>query len=440
MSAVDTTSGDTSPGHRHRRVPRPGLGRDFQRLWAGQGVSALGTAATSVALPLVAVATLDASAFQVALLSTASWLPWLLISLPAGAWVDRLRRRPLMVACQLLSVGLLVSVPVAAWLDLLTIAHLLTVALGAGTAKVFFQTAYQVYLPTLVPAVDLPAGNARLQGTEAAARVGGPGLAGLVAGGIGAVNALLVEAASLAVAAICLLGIRSAEPRPAVRQRDASLRQEVSEGIRFVARDPYLRVLAVFGAASNLGLVGYQSILVVFLVREVGVRPALVGGLMAVMSLGGVVGALLATTLARRIGTARAMLACELGAAPFGLLIPLTGPGPRLALAAVGGMVIGAGVVAGNVIKESFRQAYTPHHLLGRVLSSMQLVNLGAIPLGTLAAGALAGALGLRTAVWTATGWLALTGLILLIGPLRRHRDLPAQPAPDRGAQSPVMV
>lgn len=413
-------------------LPRPGRRllhhRDFRLLWIGQATSNLGSSVTSVALPLVAVATLQASAFQVALLSAAAWLPWLLIGLPAGAWVDRRRCRPVMAACDLASLMLFLSVPVAAGLGVLTVEQLLAVALGAGSASVVFHTAYQVYLPRLLDRADLPEGNARLQGTEAVAQVGGPGLAGLVAQASGAVVALLLDAVSFLVSGVCLLAIRAREPQPAARR--STLRREVAEGLRFVARDPYLRVFTLYGAASNIGLVGYQSILVVFLVREVGLRPGPVGAVVATMSLGGVLGALAANRIGRRLGTARTMLLLALVAMPCGLLIPLTERGLRLGFVAAAGVLIGAGVVAGNVIKGSWRQAYTPPHLLGRVVSGMQLLNLGAMPLGALVAGSLAAALGLRAAMWLVTGWLALTGLIPLLGPMRHRRDLPAAPAP----------
>lgn len=403
--------------------------RDFRLLWIGQTTSKLGSSVTSVALPLVAVTTLDASTFQVALLSTAAWLPWLLIGLPAGAWVDRLPRRPVMLVCDLAALLLFLSVPVVAWLGWLTIGHLLAVALGAGTASVFFQTAYQVYLPSLLDRDQVAEGNAKVQATEAAAQVGGPGVAGLMTQLAGAANALLVDAMSFLASALCLLSIRAREPRPARAHQDGTLRQEIGEGIRFVARDPYLRVLTVFGAVSNIGLIGYQSILVVFLVREVGVSPGVVGVLTAATSMGGVLGAISATALARRFGSARSLLVAELGAAPFGLLIPLTTAGSGLALTVTGGFVIGAGVAVGNVLKGSFRQTYTPHALLGRVTVSMQMVNYGTIPLGAVLGGALGTTLGLRPALWTIMTGLALSGLILLVGPLRRHRDLPAGPS-----------
>ncbi|PWU59709.1 MFS transporter, partial [Micromonospora globispora] len=282
--------------------------RDFRLLWTGQTVSSIGSNVTTVALPLVAVAVLDATTFQVAVLTAAAWLPWLLVGLPAGAWVDRLRRRPVMILCDLVSAVLFLSVPAAALLGLLTIGQLLAVALGSGLARAFFETADQVYLPTLLGPEEVPEGNAKLQATQTASYVVGPGLAGLVAQLAGALTALLLDAVSFLVSAACLWRIRTVERRPRRPDGPSSLRREVAAGIRFVAGDPYLRVMAVYGAASNIGLVGYQAVLVVFLVRTAGLPPGLVGLLIGLASLGGIVGATIATTLARRVGTARAML------------------------------------------------------------------------------------------------------------------------------------
>jgi len=420
------------PGRRARLPADQAAGlwrdRDFRLLWLGETTSTVGTNISRVALPLVAVVTVHASTLQVSALTAATWLPWLLLGLLAGAWVDRLPRRLVMLVCDVACLLLLLSVPVAAWSGVLTFGHLLAVALLTGTASVFFTTAYSVYVPSIVAPELVTDANAKLQGSEAAAQVAGPGLAGLLAQLAGAVAGLVVDALSFLVSAVCLLRIARRE-QTAAAARTTRLRQEIATGVRLVAADPYLRVLALFGAMTNLTLVGYQSILVVFLVRDVHVTPAGVGALLGLMSAGGVVGAVVAPGIARRMGSARALLFSALCSAPFGLLIPLTGPGPRLALVAVGGFVVGCGAVSGNVIKDSWRQVYCPGHLLGRVLVAMQVLNYGAIPVGALLAGALGSSIGLRFTLWVLTTGLALATLTLLLGPLTRSRDLPARRA-----------
>ena len=211
-----------------------------------------------------------------------------------------------------------------------------------------------------------------------------------------------------------------------VRRR---LRHEIGDGLRFVAHDRYLRVYVAFGGAANLALTGYQSILVVFLVSDVGLGSAAVGVLIAAGSVGGVIGALVAPRLSRALGSARALLLCKVGAAPFGLLIPLTGGGGRLAFFLIGTGVLVAGVVGGNVISAGFMQRYCPAELFGRVSTSMQVVNFGTIPVGALLGGALAGALGVRTTIWIMLALFLLACLVLLASPLRRSRDLPTRPA-----------
>jgi MFS family permease len=404
--------------------------RDFRLLWIGQSSSRFGSAVTAVALPLVAIGVLDAGTLQVALLQAAVWLPWLLIGLPAGVWVDRLPGRPVMATCDVAALLLFLSVPVAAWLHVLTIGQLLVVALLAGTATVFFETAYQVYLPSLLPADRLTEGNARLQGSEAVAQVAGPGAGGLIAQVFGAVAGLLADAVSFLVSAVCLLTIRHHEQRRSAPAPRRAIRRDIAEGLTFLIRDPYLRVMAAFGAAANLALTGCQAIWITFLVRENGVSPGAVGVVVAVTGAGGVIGALLATTVARRLGTARGLLIVQLGTAPFALLLPLTGPGVRLGLGVAGGIVVGAGIVAGNIIKNSFRQTYTPRHLLSRVITGMHLINYGAIPVGALLGGLLGSVLGLRPAIAIMAATLVLATGIPLIGPARHRRDLPASVEP----------
>ena len=402
--------------------------RDFRLLWIGETTSSLGSSVASVALPLVAVVTLQAGTFTVGLLAAAAWLPWLLIGLPAGAWVDRRAKRPMMLACNVASMLFFVSVPVAAWFGFLTVGQLLVVALLGGAAKVFFATAYRVYLPALVSTGELLEANSKLQGSESAVQVAGPGLAGLLAQAFGAVSGLLVDAVSFGISVLCLRSIRARESRPERTTTDR-LRDEIGDGLRFVVHDRFLRLLTVFGAISNIALMGYDSIAVVFLVRDLGAGPAMVGIVLALASTGGVFGALLASRISARFGSARGFLLCEVSAAPMLILGPLSGPGWGLALFVAGGIGLGAGVVTSNVLTSTFRQSYCPPELFGRITASTAVLNYGAIPLGALLGGGLGQALGVRETLWIMAGVQLASMAVLLFSPLRTLREFPTAAA-----------
>jgi hypothetical protein len=390
--------------------------RNFRLLWFGETVSGGGSAMAAVLIPLLAVTTLHASTFEVAALTAASYLPWLIVSLPAGAWVDRLQVRPVMIACDVVAAALYASLPVLAWLRLLTIAEVLVIALLAGAANVVFTTAYQVYLPSLVDGADLVEGNAKLQGSASMALVGGRGVAGVAAEGLGAASAVLFNAASFLVSAVCLLRIRATprpRPRPAGGSR-ASLRTEIAQGARLIMGDPYLRPITLYAAAGNLTYSGYSALLVVFLVKVAGLSAATTGVLMSTSGVGGLTGALVARRIGGRLGTARTLQVTALITGVFGLLIPLTRTGPALTCYIAGAFVVSAGTLVGNILAGSFRQAYCPQEILGRVVANMRFASFGTIPLGALLAGALGTALGVRTALWVLLGGYALAGLILL--------------------------
>ncbi|GAA1392280.1 MFS transporter [Kitasatospora putterlickiae] len=412
--------------------------RDFRLFWCGETAGKFGASVTGVAMPLIAVSELHASTFEIGLLSAASSAPWLVMGLPAGVWVDRLRRRPVMLAAAGVSLALFAAVPVAGWAGRLSVGLLLTIALLTGTAAVFFQTAYTAYLPDLLAPADQPEGNAKLHGSASAAQIVGLGSGGLIAQLAGAANGMFANAATFLVSLLCLGRIRHREapPRPAA-ERD--LRREVGEGLRLLARDPWMRAFTLFAAASNLALMGYQSIQVAFLVREVGLAPGTVGGLIATAGSGGVLGAFAARRVAARIGTARAMILFQLGLPSLALLIPLTGTGAGVLCYAVGGFSISVGVVAGNVIKSGFQQRYCPPELLGRIAASAAVLSYGTIPLGALLAGALGTALGLRPALWITTAGVPLAALVLLLSPIGRTRDLPTTPYP-APAPEPALI
>ncbi len=302
--------------------------RDFRLLWIGETASGLGNSITAVALPLIAVVVLHADATAVGLLAAMVWLPWLIAGLPAGAWVDRVRSRPLMIACDLLSAVVFLSVPIAAWLHVLGLPYLLVVALISGTAATCFNPAYHAYIRTVLGGRDLLEGNAKLQGSEAVTQVAGPGAAGLLAQAFGPVTGLLADSATFLASALCLGRIRAAEPPSPPRAEREPLGQQIIEGLRFVRHDRYLRPMVTWGAIINMALMGYQAVQVVFLVRTVGLDPAGVGLLLTSGSVGGIVGALVAAKAGRRYGTARCLLVLQAVTAPFALLMPLATPGP----------------------------------------------------------------------------------------------------------------
>ena len=398
--------------------------RDFGLLWTGETISRFGSATSTVALPLIAISVLQATTFQVGLLTAAAWAPWLLIGLPAGAWVDRLPRRPVLLATSAASCLLFAALPLAALADLLTIQLLLAAALLAGMSAVLFQTAYTAYLPTLLDPADHAEGNAKLHGSASAAQIAGLGCGGLVVQLAGPAIAVLVDAATFLIAGACLAAIKFRE-RSTVIDGRKPLWTGIKEGIALVANDVWLRTLTIFGAVSNLALMGYQAIIVVFLVREVGLSAGTVGAFVAAAASGGVAGAFIGRRLATRFGTARALLLCELGLPTLAVLIPLSTLTPAFYL--VGAFAVGVGVVGGNVVKATFLQSYCPPDLLGRLTATTSFVNYGTIPLGALLGGTVGQLLGLTPALWITTAGVPLAGLVLLLSPIRSQRDLPTR-------------
>jgi predicted MFS family arabinose efflux permease len=368
--------------------------------WAGESISEVGNSVNLVVIPLVALDTLHTSTFIVTLLTAMVWLPWVVIGIPAGACVDRLPPRPVMLACDAVSAAAYVSVPVAAWCGVLTVAQLIAVTLVAGKAAVFFNSAYQVLLPGVVDEADLAEGNAKLLGSQQAAQVGGPGLGGLLAQAGGPVTGLLVNAASFTVSFCCLTAMQPPQDR---RSGDSGA-GGVLAGLRFAWRDPYVRAMAAFSSLANLAFTGVDALLVVFLVRTIGLSSAAAGLVVASLGVGGVLGALAARPLGRRFGTARALLIAVPGGLCFALLLPLADKGPRLAFACVALVSAGSVVAIGNVIIDSFIQAYVAPGILGRVIS----------------------------ATWTvAFAMIAVSGLAFLLTPVRHLRDLPPRPDED---------
>lgn len=314
-----------------------GCDRDFRLFWIGETTSRVGSNVTTVVMPLVAVTVLHSGAFTASALTAAAWLPWLVFGLGAGPAVDRSRKRRLMIICDVISAVLFASVPIAGAFGLLSAGQLLIVAFGAGCVSVLFTTAYSAFLVDLVPGpADRAAANSTLQGSASAAQVAGPGFGGLLVTALGAVTALLADSVSFVISAICLLTIGSPDANvPTTARRP--LRSQIADGVRFLSRDRLLRPLVLFGGTANLALVGYQALMVVFLVRVVGLHAGTVGLVMGLVSCGGVIGAFAGNALARWLGSGRALLLTKIGACPFALFIPLAARGWREAFVILGG-------------------------------------------------------------------------------------------------------
>jgi Na+/melibiose symporter-like transporter len=413
-------------------------------LWSGQVVSEVGSSVTTIALPLTAVVLLSATTFQVGLLTAAGTVCFLVVALPAGLIVDRVRKRWLMIICDLSRLLIIGSVALAAVLHVLTMAQLFAVALLAGLATVFFDVAYQSYVPGLIDRDQLHDGNGKLGATQAFAQVAGPGLGGALFGLLRA-GTMVVDAASYAVSAAFMLAIRAREPdaRPARPARSGGLRTELLAGLNFVWHQPVLRKIAACTGTANLfgSMAGALEIL--FLIRVLHVRPADTGLLVSIGSLGGVAGGVLSRPLSRWIGNARIIWFSMLVFGAIPLLMPLTEPGPRLALFPVAIAGLSFTAVLYNVAQLSYRQSICPPALLGRMNAAIRWIVWGTLPLGGLIGGILGGAglLGIRDTIWVGVAGSWAAGFWVLFSPLRTMRDIPDQEMPAPGpADEPGLV
>lgn len=400
----------------------------FRRLWAGDALSQFGRMVTTLAMPLLAVTVLHATTFQVGLLTTFEFLAFLLIGLPAGAWVDRLRRRGVMIVADLGRAVALGSVPLAAVLGVLTIWQLYAVVLLTGALTVFFDVSYQSYLPFLVGRERLVEGNAKLQGTQSVAQVAGPGLGGLLVQALTAPFALLADVASYLWSALWLGTIRRREPAPEPVAH-IPLRSQIREGVAFVVKHPLLRPIAGCTATSNLWGSARHALLVLFLARDVGLSAGVIGVLMSAGACGGIVGALLARRLAERVGQGRLIWLSMAVGSPFLLVIPFVHRDWTLGLFVFAWIVVSAKVVIYNVTQVSLRQTVCPERLLGRMNATMRFFVWGIMPLGGLLGGALGALLGVREAMLVIAVGSLLPFLWPYFSPLRTLRELPHEHA-----------
>lgn len=400
---------------------------DFRKLWAAHTISQVGSQITFLAIPLTAVLTLDAMPVQMGILAASLSLPALLVGLFVGVWVDRMRRRPLLIAADIGRAALLFGVPAAAFLDLLTIEYLYVTAFLAGFLTLVFDVAYRSYLPSLINRERLVEGNSKLELSRSAAEIGGPGLAGGLVQLVTAPVAVFGSALSLLFSALFLGAIDAPEPATPARDLERRMYREIADGLKLVFGAPALRSLA--GCAATIGFFNavLEVILILYIVDELGLSPGLIGLVFAAGNAGFLVGALVPGRLTAWIGVGPALAVGLLTVGAGDLLIPLAG-GPHLfvlLLLATAQFMFGAGYIIFNVNQVSLRQALTPDRLQGRMNATMSLMLYGAVPAGALLGGLLGTAIGLRLTLVIAAAGEILAVLWIVLSPLWSLREHP---------------
>ena len=431
---------------------RPSLNRNpqFLRLWAAETISHFGSSITGIALPFVAITLLNAGPLEVAILNLADFLPFLLIGLLAGALVDRLPRRAVLIGGDLGRAALILTIPLAYLAGLLTLTQLIVVGLSVGVLTVFFDVAYQAYLPSLIGRKDLVEGNSKMEFSRSAAGLLGPGLGGLLVDVLRAPVAMLVDAASFLISALFLASIKD-RPEPDTADRDvisqshpadgasqppgrSAMRREIAEGLRFVFGHPVLRTIGSATATSNLFSSIGGAAFMLFAINELKMSPALIGAAFSLGSVGGLVASLIAGPLSRRFGVGRVIVATVALGGPFEFAVGLGSAGAdaiNLLLIAAAGFAMGGSGTIYNINQVSLRQAITPEAMSGRMNATMRWFVWGTMPIGSIIGGIIGETFGVRAAILIGGAGASLAFIPLLLGPVWRIKEMPtAEEAP----------
>jgi MFS family permease len=430
------------------RRPRAGLWShaDFLKLWTGQSISEVGSQISALAIPWLAGAGLHASPFEFSLLTVVGFLPFILFALPAGVWVDRLRRRPILIVGDAARAVLLGYVPAAWALGILTIHQLLAIQFVVGIFTVFFDVAYQSYLPSLVERHQLVEGNSKLQTTVSIATVSGPGLAGVLIGVLTAPYAVALDAASFVVSTAFMIPIRAVErvtergegqPRP-------RMLPELKEGLLYVVRHPHLKWIAVCTGSSNFFNNVSMAIGVLYMQRVLHLSSFWAGIVFAGFGIGALAGALTTTRLQKAVGVGAAIWMPSILFSAAGFAFPLAPHGIRgvpVLLAAT--VVFGIASMSYNITQVSYRQAITPERLQGRMNASMRWIVWGTLPLGAILGGGIASATSMRAALWVGAVGGAFSFLPVLLSSVRSIAEMPEPeptPTPHATADAGLVV
>ncbi|MFK5633137.1 MFS transporter [Ornithinimicrobium sp. LYQ103] len=399
---------------------------DFRQLWMGDTVSVFGAQFVGFAMPLMAVQLLGADAFEMGLLATLQSLAFLLISLPAGAWVDRWRKKVVLVLGDLLRAAILITLPLAWLLEALTMWQLYVVAFAVGCIAVFFDVANQSYLPEIVPGDQISEGNGKLQASQQTAGVVGPAAAAALVRLVGSPLTIAATAVCMALSSLFVSRIRHREdaPDPAARR---PLVEEVKEGMAFVLGHPLLRRIVACTGLSNLTSSAVFALFVLYAIRTLGLSETTLGLVLSVSAVGGLLGAVSSERFGRLVGEGRAIpLAAVISGAAM-LTTPLASVLPPAPTLLVGGFLISWAVVVYNIAQVSFRQRLCPRPLLGRMNASIRFLVWGPMPVGAFLGGLLGRELGVVPTVWIFSSLALLAALPVVLSPLVGMRTLPRE-------------
>jgi MFS family permease len=404
-------------------VPTPA--RDgLRRLLLALLFSEFGFRIMVLAIPLIAVTELHATPLQISVIAACQTGAFLLVGLPSGAIVDRLRRRRVMVVSDLVRAAVLVTLPLM-WLSGgMSVPYLCVASVALGVCTVFFDVANQTYLPRLVGPDQLVAANSRLVVIDSVAGTLGPGAGGLLIERLTAPFATVLGVAGWLWSALCVSRIRDDDPKPE-RRADTHLRRDIADGVRAIVTDPLLRPIALCSTTLTFFWAVAGTMLIVLMAGTLGATATTIGVVFAVGNAGGIAATLVVRRLIDRVGDGVAIRWSIAVCGPCTLLAPLAGPGWRVWLIAAASFALSAGLVVYNVAQVSYRQRTVPADLLGRVNATIRFFAWGARPLGALCGGLIAAVLGIRCAVWVGAVGTSLSALWLYLSPLRTLRHLP---------------